>query len=148
LTVEEIARRFHGDMSAGSKFSYFTAMPVAEEDLKQYPADPSQPCRQPFAKALPAVEIILVPFLEKNNGKGADPLLLKNPDRVGRRRCRRNVGIHIKMKTFRLSLVFTAPLPRWLPAAWPRHRASNFSASCAKSWPPKCTARWMSAVGI
>jgi hypothetical protein len=29
LTVEEIARRFHGDMiPLGGKFSYFTAMPV------------------------------------------------------------------------------------------------------------------------
>ena len=36
LTVEEMALRFRAEMvPLGGKFAYFTAMPVAEEDLKQ-----------------------------------------------------------------------------------------------------------------
>src|SRR6266850_899391 len=80
LTVEEIARRFHGDMiPLGNKFSYFTAMPVPEEDLKQYLEDPIAALPPAICKALPAVEIILVPFLEKNNGKGADSVAFEKP---------------------------------------------------------------------
>jgi hypothetical protein len=80
LTVEEIARRFHGDMiPLGSKFSYFTAMPVPEEDLKQYLEDPIAALPPAVCKALPSVEIILVPFLEKNNGKGADSVTFEKP---------------------------------------------------------------------
>jgi hypothetical protein len=80
LTVEEIAQRFHGQMiPLGGKFSYFTAMPVPEEDLKQYLEDPIAALPPAICQALPAVEIILVPFIEKNNGKGADSVAFEKP---------------------------------------------------------------------
>jgi hypothetical protein len=80
LSVDEIARRSHGEMTPlGTKFSYFTAMPVPEEDLKQYLEDPIAALPPAICKALPAVEIILVPFLEKNNGKGADSVAFEKP---------------------------------------------------------------------
>src|ERR1700681_2829843 len=80
LTVEDLSNRFRGEMvPLGGKFSYFTAMPVPEEDLKQYLDDPIAALPPAVCKALPAVEIILVPFLEKNNGKGADSVTFEKP---------------------------------------------------------------------
>ena len=41
LTVEELSTRFRGEMiPLTGKFSYFAALPVAEEDLRQYLNDP------------------------------------------------------------------------------------------------------------
>ena len=71
LTVEEIANRFRGEMvPLGGKFAYFTAMPVAEEDLKQYLDDPIAALPPAICSILPKVGVILVPYLEKANGKG------------------------------------------------------------------------------
>jgi hypothetical protein len=41
LSVEELASRFRSDMiPLTGKFSYFTLLPIAEEDLRQYLNDP------------------------------------------------------------------------------------------------------------
>ncbi|PYT30088.1 MAG: hypothetical protein DMG58_15110, partial [Acidobacteria bacterium] len=66
LTVEEMALRFRAEMvPLGGKFGYFTAMPVAEEDLKQYLGDPIAALPPFICEALPQVGVILVPYLEK-----------------------------------------------------------------------------------
>ncbi len=40
-TVEELAARFRGEMiPLTSKFSYFSTLPMAEDDLRQYLNDP------------------------------------------------------------------------------------------------------------
>jgi len=80
LTVEEIANRFRGEMvPLGSKFSYFTAMPVAEEDLKQYLDEPIAALPAAVCEILPPVGIILVPYLEKANGKEGDLVCYEKP---------------------------------------------------------------------
>ena len=41
LTVDELAARFSGEMiPLTAKFSYFSTLPVAEDDLRQYLNDP------------------------------------------------------------------------------------------------------------
>ena len=48
LSVEELASRFRGDMiPLTSKFSYFSTLPIAEEDLRQYLNDPIAAFRRP-----------------------------------------------------------------------------------------------------
>lgn len=80
LTVEELANRFRGEMvPLGGKFSYFTAMPVAEEDLKQYLDDPIAALPVAIGAALPQVGLLLVPYLEKDNGKGGDVVTFEKP---------------------------------------------------------------------
>jgi len=80
LTVEEIANRFRGEMvPLGGKFSYFTAMPVAEEDLKQYLDDPIAALPVAIGEVLPPVGLVLVPYLEKSNGKGGDVVSFEKP---------------------------------------------------------------------
>ena len=41
MTVEDLAVRFRSEMiPITSKFSYFSTLPIAEEDLRQYLNDP------------------------------------------------------------------------------------------------------------
>jgi len=80
LTVEELANRFRGEMvPLGGKFSYFTAMPVAEEDLKQYLDDPIAALPPAISEILPQVGLVLVPYLEKGNGKSGDIVTYEKP---------------------------------------------------------------------
>jgi hypothetical protein len=80
LTVEELATRFSGEMvPLGSKFAYFTAMPVAEEDLKQYLDDPIAALPPAICENLPHIDVILVPYLEKGNGKEGDLVVYEKP---------------------------------------------------------------------
>ncbi len=80
LTVEELAHRFRGEMvPLSSKFAYFTAMPVAEEDLKQYLNDPLAALPPAVCEILPPVGVLLVPYLEKGNGKEGDVVAYEKP---------------------------------------------------------------------
>ena len=70
LTVEELAARFRGEMiPLTSKFAYFSTLPMAEDDLRQYLNDPIAAISPAIVAALPSIGIILAPYLEKGNGK-------------------------------------------------------------------------------
>jgi hypothetical protein len=80
LTVEDFSRRFRGEMvPLSNRFSYFTAMPVAEEDLKQYLEDPIAALPPDVSEMLPQIGILLVPYLEKGNGKEGDVVAYEKP---------------------------------------------------------------------
>ena len=56
LPIEELASRFGGDLiPLTSKFSYFTTLPVAEEDLRQYLNDPVAAISPAICEALASV---------------------------------------------------------------------------------------------
>jgi hypothetical protein len=80
LTVEELAARFRSEMiPLTSKFSYFSTLPIAEEDLRQYLNDPIAAISPAILSNLPLVGIILGPYLEKGNGKGVDSVTFERP---------------------------------------------------------------------
>jgi hypothetical protein len=80
LTVEELAARFRSEMiPLTGKFSYFSTLPVAEEDLRQYLNDPIAAISPAIIAALPPVGLILAPYLEKGNGKGGDSIAFERP---------------------------------------------------------------------
>jgi len=80
LAVEDLAVRFRGEMiPLGNKFAYFTALPVAEEDLKQYLQDPIAALPPAVCETLPPIGLLLVPYLEKGNGKGGDLVSYEKP---------------------------------------------------------------------
>lgn len=80
VTVEELASRIRSEMvPLGGVFSYFLALPIAEEDLKQYLEDPIAALPQAICAALPKLGIVLVPYLEKANGKGGDLISFDKP---------------------------------------------------------------------
>jgi hypothetical protein len=81
MPVEELATRFGGDLiPLTSKFSYFSTLPVAEEDLRQYLNDPVAAISPAICLALPKLGIILAPYLEKGNGKGGDSITFERPN--------------------------------------------------------------------
>jgi hypothetical protein len=79
-TVEELAARSRVEMiPLTNKFSYFSTLPVAEDDLRQYLNDPIAAISPAIVAALPPMGILLAPYLEKANGKGADTVTFERP---------------------------------------------------------------------
>src|SRR6185369_9436267 len=71
---------FRGDMiPVTGKFSYFSILPIAEEDLRQYLNDPIAAISPAIVAALPRMGIILAPYVEKGNGKGVDCATFERP---------------------------------------------------------------------
>ena len=71
LSVRQFAERFRGEMiPLSNTFSYFCAsVPMSEEDLKEYLEEPVAALPPSIAAALPKISILLVPYLERSNGK-------------------------------------------------------------------------------
>jgi hypothetical protein len=71
VTVDELAARCRGELvPLSNKFSYFSTIPLAEEDIRQYLTDPIAAIAPGIQAVLPAVGFLLAPYLEKSNGKG------------------------------------------------------------------------------
>src|SRR6185436_20437155 len=73
LSVRQFAERFKSEMiPLSNTFSYFCAsIPMSEEDLKEYLEEPVAALPPGVAAALPKISILLVPYLERSNGNGA-----------------------------------------------------------------------------
>jgi len=79
-TVEELAARFHGEMiPVTSRFAYFSMLPIADEDLRQYLNDPIAAISPAVVEALPRIGLLLAPYLEKGNGKHGDTVVFERP---------------------------------------------------------------------
>jgi hypothetical protein len=78
--VEELAARFRGEMiPLTGKFSYFSTLPIAEEDLRQYLNDPIAAISPDIAAILPQMGLLLAPYLEKGAGKEKDLVVFERP---------------------------------------------------------------------
>src|SRR5215470_4910958 len=71
LSVRQFAERFRSEMiPLSNTFSYFCAsVPLSEEDLKEYLEEPVAALPPAIAAILPKISILLVPYLERANGK-------------------------------------------------------------------------------
>jgi hypothetical protein len=93
LTVEELAARFASEMiPLTNRFSYFSTVPMAEEDLRHYLNDPISAISPAITEALPQIGIILAPYLEKGNGRGGDLVTFERPSEARHILCSRRVG--------------------------------------------------------
>jgi hypothetical protein len=81
LTVDELAARFRGDMiPVTNKFAYFSTLPLAEDDVRQYLKEPIAAISPAIAAMLPQIGLILAPYLEKGNGGSeADRVTFERP---------------------------------------------------------------------
>ncbi|HWB87276.1 MAG TPA: hypothetical protein VG675_24245 [Bryobacteraceae bacterium] len=97
MTVEQIAARFRDEMiPLTHKFSYFSTLPLAEDDLRQYLHDPIAAISLAIISLLPPTNLILAPYLEKGNGKGGDSVNFERPsDTRHIVSSRREMGDHI-----------------------------------------------------
>lgn len=78
-TVVELAARFQAEMiPLGKTFSYFTATPLAEEDLKPYLHDPLGALPPALKAVLPRIGVVLAPYLERAS-KGPDVVAYQKP---------------------------------------------------------------------
>ena len=71
LSVGQFAERFRSEMiPLSNTFSYFCAsVPLSEEDLKEYLEEPIAALPPAISALLPKVSIMLVPYLERSDGK-------------------------------------------------------------------------------
>lgn len=71
LSVGQFAERFRSEMiPLSNTFSYFCAsVPLSEEDLKEYLEEPIASLPPAISSLLPKVSIMLVPYLERGDGK-------------------------------------------------------------------------------
>jgi hypothetical protein len=71
LSVGQFAERFRSEMiPLSNTFSYFCAsVPLSEEDLKEYLEEPIAALPPQISALLPKVSIMLVPYLERGDGK-------------------------------------------------------------------------------
>lgn len=71
LSVGQLAERFRSEMiPLSTTFSYFCAsIPLSEEDLKEYLEEPIASLPPAISSLLPKVSILLVPYLERADGK-------------------------------------------------------------------------------
>jgi hypothetical protein len=91
MTVEELATRSRGELiPLTSRFSYFSTLPMAEDDLRQYLNDPIAAISPAIVAALPPMGIILAPYLEKANGKGGDSVTFERPHETRHIPCSRS----------------------------------------------------------
>ena len=80
LSVEELATRCRSELiPLTSKFSYFSILPIAEEDLRQYINDPIAAIPPGISAIIPHVGVILAPYLERGNGKEGDSVTFERP---------------------------------------------------------------------
>jgi hypothetical protein len=71
LTVSEFAGRIRSEMvPVNSRFTYFsTSLNLSEEDVREYLSEPIAALPPAVTTNLPRVSILLVPYLERGNGK-------------------------------------------------------------------------------
>src|ERR1039457_3756505 len=89
-TVAELAARVRAEMiPVTGKFSYFSTLPMADDDLRQYLNDPIAAVSPAIVAALPPMGIILAPYLEKANGKDGDSVVFERPNETRQIPCSR-----------------------------------------------------------
>jgi hypothetical protein len=71
LSVHQLAERFRREMIPLSKtFSYFSAaVPLSEEEIREYLQEPIAALPPSIAAKLPKISILLVPYLERAQGR-------------------------------------------------------------------------------
>lgn len=78
--VQELAARVRGELiPLTGKFSYFSTLPIAEDDLSHYLRDPIAAISPALIALLPPVGILLAPFLEKGGAKEVDSVVFERP---------------------------------------------------------------------
>jgi len=80
LTVADLIARCRAEfIPLNHAFSYFCTPSMAEEDLRQYLQDPIAALSLVICVDLKKVGFVLVPYLEKGNGRGGDIVSFEKP---------------------------------------------------------------------
>jgi hypothetical protein len=78
--VDELARRLRSEMiPVNNQFSYFLALPMAEEDLRPYLQDPVSAMPASVCELLPKIGIVLAPYLERGSARLSPSVIYEKP---------------------------------------------------------------------
>jgi hypothetical protein len=81
LNAREFAERFRQEMvPLSNTFAYFSAVPLSEEDTKEYLEEPVTALPPAIHSGIPRISILLVPYLEKPAGKEAELVTFEKPE--------------------------------------------------------------------
>lgn len=139
LTVEGLATRFHGELvPLTNTFSYFTTLPIAEEDLKQYLHEPIAALPPAVCALLPPIGIMLVPYLEKGNGRSGDLVAFEKPSEA-----RQLVASRVSMEKLEI-LAFAVKEEEIADYHYTFYNAVAVVVS--ENWPPETQERFFSPV--
>jgi hypothetical protein len=87
-TIEALARKSRSHaIPISDKFAYYPAIPVPEEDLRQYLNDPIAALPPAIVEALPKMGVLLAPYLEKSNGKSGVTVAYERPSEARHLSC-------------------------------------------------------------
>src|SRR5215469_11180102 len=80
LSVADLASRCRGELiPLTNTFSYFCTPPMADEDLRQYLHGPIAALSPAICTTLGTVGLVLVPYLQKGNGRTGDTVTFDKP---------------------------------------------------------------------
>lgn len=78
-SVRQLAERCRGELiPLSTRFSYFSVLPVAEEDLRQYLNEPVSALSPAICDIIGKAAFLLTPYLERN-GRGGDAVSFDAP---------------------------------------------------------------------
>ncbi len=81
ISVQDFAQRFREEMiPLSNTFAYFSAVPLGEEEVKEFLQEPISALPPGVQSAFAHVYIFLVPFLEKGIGKRGEVVTFEKPD--------------------------------------------------------------------
>lgn len=81
INVREFAQRFRQEMiPLSNKLAYFAAVPLAEEDVKDYLEEPVAALPPAIQGGFAKVFVLLVPYLEKAHGKSGELVTFEKPE--------------------------------------------------------------------
>ncbi len=80
LSVQDFAKRFQKEVvPVSNRFAYFTALPLSEDDLKEYVQEPLAALPVAVQTGLPKVALLFVPFLDRPHGSSAEVVVFEKP---------------------------------------------------------------------
>jgi hypothetical protein len=81
ISVQDFAQRFRQEMiPLSNTFAYFSALPLGEEETREYLEEPIAALPPGVQAAFAKVFVFLVPYLEKPTGKGGELVTFDRPE--------------------------------------------------------------------
>jgi hypothetical protein len=81
ISVQQFTERFQQEMiPLGARLSYFAALPLSEEELRDYLEEPVNALPAGIAGAFQSILVFLVPYLEKTSPKADEVVTFQKPE--------------------------------------------------------------------
>ena len=80
LSVREFVKRFRQDVvPVSNHFAYFSALPLSDDDVKEYVEEPISALPPALQAGLPPTAILFVPYLQRRHGSSDEQVTFERP---------------------------------------------------------------------